>query len=54
MAILNGAGYQTLNDVLDLEREDIEKIPGMTTERSDQLVAFLSELTEDGGDDAAR
>ena len=54
VAILNGAGYQTLNDVLDLEREDIEKIPGMTTERSDQLVAFLSELTEDGGDDAAR
>src|SRR5690606_3092668 len=53
VAILNGAGFQTLNDVLDLEREDIEKIPGMTAERSDQLVAFLAELTEDGGDEAA-
>ncbi len=28
--MLSGAGYQTLNDVLDLEREEIEKIPGMT------------------------
>ena len=28
----DGAGYQTLNDMLDLEREDIAKIPGMTPE----------------------
>ncbi len=54
LAILNGAGYEKLKDVLDLEREDIEKIPGMTAERSDQLVAFLTELTtEEGSDDAA-
>ena len=53
LAILNGAGYEKLKDVLDLEREDIEKIPGMTSERSDQLVAFLTELTtEEGSDDA--
>jgi transcription termination/antitermination protein NusA len=52
LAILNGAGYERLKDVLDLEREDIEKIPGMTSERSDQLVAFLTELTEEGSDDA--
>ena len=42
-----------LNDVLDLEREDIAKIPGMTPEAADQLMAFLAELTdEDGGEDA--
>ena len=28
--ILESAGYKTLNDILDLEREDITKIPGMT------------------------
>jgi len=53
LAILNGAGYQTLADVLDLEREDIEKIPGMTPERAEQFMVFLAELTtEDGGEDA--
>jgi N utilization substance protein A len=53
LAILNAAGYQTLADVLDLEREDIEKIPGMTPERAEQFMVFLAELTtEDGGEDA--
>jgi hypothetical protein len=42
-----------LNDILDLEREDINKIAGMTPEAADQLMAFLAELTdEDGGDEA--
>ena len=53
LAILNGAGYQTLRDVLDLEREDIERIDGMTPERTEQLVVFLAELTEEGGSDGA-
>jgi N utilization substance protein A len=52
LAILNSAGYQTLADVIDLEREDIEKIPSMTPERAEQLMVFLAELTtEDGGED---
>jgi N utilization substance protein A len=37
-----------LNDVLDLEREDIAKIPGMTPESAEQLLGFLSELTDEG------
>ena len=50
--ILESAGYKTLNDILDLEREDIAKIPGMTAETSDQLMAFVSELTdEDSGEE---
>lgn len=54
LAFLNGAGYQTLRDVLDLDREDIERIPGMTPERAEQLMAFLTALTtEDGTEDAA-
>jgi N utilization substance protein A len=52
-AILETAGYKMLNDVLDLEREDIAKIPGITPEASEQLLAFLSELTdEDGGEES--
>ncbi|MFN8651021.1 MAG: transcription termination factor NusA [Gemmatimonadales bacterium] len=54
LAILNAAGYSTLADVIDLEREDIEKIPGMTPERAEQFMGFLAELTtEDGGEDAS-
>jgi N utilization substance protein A len=52
LAILNGAGYQTLNDVLDLEREEVAKLPGMTPERTDQLMGFLTELTDEDSDDA--
>ena len=48
MTILEGAGYKMLNDVLDLEREDIAKIPGMTPESAEQLLGFLSELTDEG------
>src|SRR5437867_818885 len=51
--ILENAGYRMLNDILDLEREDIAKIPGMTPETADQLMAFLSELTdEDSGEES--
>src|SRR5580765_536754 len=49
--ILETAGYRMLNDILDLEREDIAKIPGMTPETAEQLLGFLAELTdEDGGE----
>src|ERR687888_878380 len=52
-AILETAGYKMLNDILDLEREDIAKIPGITPEASEQLLAFLSELTdEDSGEES--
>ncbi|MEJ2238629.1 MAG: transcription termination factor NusA, partial [Gemmatimonadales bacterium] len=44
---LEGAGFKTLKDVLDLEREDIMKIEGMSPERTDVLLAFLTELTEE-------
>ncbi|HLS47357.1 MAG TPA: transcription termination factor NusA [Gemmatimonadales bacterium] len=52
VALLNGAGYQTLHDILDLEGEDIQKIAGMTPEASEQLMGFLSELTDEEGEDA--
>src|ERR1041384_5590592 len=52
--ILETAGYKMLNDILDLEREDIAKIPGMTTETADQLMAFLSELTDEESGEESR
>ncbi len=52
LALLHGAGYQTLGQLLDLDREDIEKVEGMTPERTDQLLTFLAELTtEDANED---
>jgi N utilization substance protein A len=51
--VLERAGHKTLQDILDLEREDVDKIAGMTPEIADKLMAFLNEMTEDGGDDEA-
>jgi transcription termination/antitermination protein NusA len=49
--VLERAGHKTLQDILDLEREDVDKIAGMTPEIADKLMAFLNEMTEDGGGD---
>ncbi|HXE57016.1 MAG TPA: transcription termination factor NusA [Gemmatimonadales bacterium] len=55
IAILDAAGYKMLNDVLDLDRDDLARIPGMTPEAADQLLAFLAELTdEDSGEEASQ
>ena len=54
IALLNGAGYRELGDILDLDREDIAKIPGMMPETTDQLLAFLAELTDEDGAEEAR
>ena len=52
LGILDKAGYRTLNDILDLEREDIDKVPEMTPAAADELMAFLADLTaEESGED---
>jgi N utilization substance protein A len=52
LAILDQAGYRTLNDILDLEREDIDKVPAMTPAAAEELMAFLADLTaEESGED---
>src|SRR6266704_3588030 len=53
VATLKAAGRQTLRDILDLEREDVLKIEGMTPEHADVLMGFLNEMTEEGGDEEA-
>jgi len=51
--VLAQAGHKTLQDILDLEREDVDKIAGMTPELADKLMAFLNEMMEEGGEDEA-
>src|SRR6188508_151277 len=52
LAVLEDAGYRTLNDIIDLEREDFLKLPGIAPEEADRIMAMIDELTtEDGGSD---
>jgi hypothetical protein len=45
-AILASGGFNDLNDVLDLDREAIARIPGMTDGFADELLTFLASITE--------
>jgi len=54
VAILGAAGYNMLNDVLDLDRDEIARIAGMTPETTEQLMAFLAELTDDDAGEAGQ
>ena len=51
VAILEEAGYRTLNDIIDLEREDFLRLPGIAPEEADRIMVILNELTEDGGNE---
>ena len=53
VAVLEDGGYRTLNDIIDLEREDLLKLPGIAPEEADRIIAMLDELTEDGEDGGA-
>ena len=55
VAVLEDAGYRTLNDIIDLEREDFLKLPGIAPEEADRIMAMIDELTtEDSGGDQDR
>lgn len=52
VAILEEAGYRTLNDIIDLERDDLLRLPGIAPEEADRIMAIITELTtEDGSTD---
>ena len=51
VAVLEAAGYRTLNDIIDLEREDFLKLPGIAPQEADRIMALLNELTEDSAGD---
>ena len=46
VAVLEHAGFRTLNDILDLEREDFLRLPGIAPAEADRIMAIIDELTE--------
>ena len=54
VAVLEDAGYRTLNDVIDLEREDLLRLPGIAPEEADRIMAIIDELTEEGSERRSR
>ena len=52
VAVLEDAGYRTLNDIIDLEREDFLKLPGIAPEEADRIMALIDELTTDEAGDS--
>jgi N utilization substance protein A len=51
VAILEEGGYRTLNDIIDLEREDFVRLPGISADDAERLMSIIDELTEDGTPD---
>ncbi len=49
VAVLEEGGYRTLNDIIDLERDDFLRLPGIAPAEADRVMAIIDELTEDGG-----
>ncbi len=47
VAALEAAGYNTFLDIIDLEREDLLRIPGIGPEEADEIVRIIDELTEE-------
>jgi len=45
VAVLEEAGYRTLNDIIDLEREDLLKLPGIAPAEADRIMGIIDELT---------
>lgn len=45
LAALEGAGYSTFLAIIDLERDDLVGIPGITPEAADRILGIIDELT---------
>ncbi|MDQ3309299.1 MAG: transcription termination factor NusA [Gemmatimonadota bacterium] len=50
LAALGAAGYTTFFDVIDLEREDMLRIPAIGPAEADRLIALIEELTVEDED----
>jgi N utilization substance protein A len=54
VGVLEAGGIVELSDLLDLEADELRNIPGLTLEQLEMLQAFITDLTEEGADNAAR
>jgi N utilization substance protein A len=50
VAVLEAGGYRTLNDIIDLEKEDFLKLPGIAPAEAERIMKLINELTEDGAE----
>ncbi len=50
VAVLEEAGYKTLDDIIDLEREDFLRLAGIAPEEADRLMTIINELTTEEGE----
>jgi N utilization substance protein A len=50
VAVLEDGGYRTLDDIIDLEREDLLKLAGIAPEEADRIMAIIDELTDDASE----
>ncbi len=53
VAVLEEAGYKTLDDIIDLEREDFLRLAGIAPEEADRLMTIINELTTEEGEGEA-
>jgi N utilization substance protein A len=52
LAALETAGYTSFLDIIDLEKEDLLRIPGLTAEQAEEVVKLIESLTvEDSSSD---
>jgi len=52
VAVLEAGGVVELSDLLDLEADELRNIPGLSPEQLEVLLAFISDLTEEGAETA--
>ena len=50
LASLQAAGYNTFLDIIDLERDDVLRIEGLSEQDADKLLSIIDELTVVDGD----
>ncbi|GJG87577.1 transcription termination/antitermination protein NusA [Gemmatimonadetes bacterium T265] len=48
VAVLEAGGYRMLDDILDLDRDDFLRLPGIAPAEADHLVALVESLTTEG------
>ena len=50
-AVLEAGGYRTLNDIIDLDRDDFLRLPGIAPAEADHLMSIIDSLTTEDSDE---
>jgi N utilization substance protein A len=52
IAVLEDAGFRTLNDIIDLDRDDFLRLPGIAPQEADRLISIIDELTTEDDEES--